>query len=282
MNSALNLQLAVARGASLEHRARSVRPPLRRSRRGARVVAPAASDPSPPAASSAGGEGRGGGRAAPVEPRFRAGARAALPFAAAAATFGASFGILAVSAGMGPVAPVVMSATAFAGSAQFAVVSTLAAGGGVAAAVAAAVLLNARYLPMSLSVAPALTGSRRRRVAESQLVVDESWALANQGGGRFDRGVLLGAGAVLYAGWVGGTVAGVAVGDVFGDPEQFGLDAAFPALFLGLLASQLHGGRALAVAGAGAAIALALTPLAPAGVPIVAASAATLVGWRRS
>src|SRR5207237_8214441 len=68
---------------------------------------------------------------------------------------------------------------------------------------AAAVLLNARYVPIGISIARGFTGGRARRLAESQLVVDESWAIA-VGAGRFDRRVLVGAGLVLYAGWVGG------------------------------------------------------------------------------
>ena len=51
-----------------------------------------------------------------------------------------------------------MSATTFAGSAQFAVTSILGTGGGAAAAIAAAVLLNARYAPISISVAPLFHG----------------------------------------------------------------------------------------------------------------------------
>jgi predicted branched-subunit amino acid permease len=188
--------------------------------------------------------------------------------------------VLARSAGMGWLAPVVMSATAFAGSAQFAAVSVLGAGGGVGAAVAAAILLNARYGPMGLAAAPAFRGGRARRLAEAQLMVDEGWALAGRGG-RFDRHVLIGAGLLLYAAWVGGTAAGALAGQALGDPKDLGLDAAFPALFLALLAGQLGSRRAGAAALAGAAIALALTPLAPPGVPIIAAAAGCLVGLRR-
>ena len=78
---------------------------------------------------------------------------------------------------MGAVGAVAMSATTFAGSAQFAAASILDDGGGAAAAIVAAVLLNARYVPISLSVASIFPGSRRRRLVESQLIVDESWAL---------------------------------------------------------------------------------------------------------
>lgn len=192
-----------------------------------------------------------------------------------------SFGVLAQAAGFGRVAAVVMSATTFAGSSQFAAVSILGGGGGAAAAVLAAVLLNSRYGPMGLAAAPALRGGAARRAAEAQLVVDEAWALAGRREGRFDRNVLIGAGLVLYAAWVGGTAVGVVAGDALGDPEALGLDAAFPALFLALLAGQIRSRRALAAAIAGAGLALSLTPLAPAGVPVLAATAAALIGLRR-
>lgn len=212
---------------------------------------------------------------------MRDGARRALPLAVAVAAFGVSFGVLAEAAGFGHLAPVVMSATTFAGSSQFAAVSIVAGGGGAAAAILAAVLLNTRYGPMGLAAAPALRGGGVRRAAEAQLVVDEAWALAGRGGGRFDRNILIGAGLVLYVAWVGGTAAGVLAGEGLGDPEALGLDAAFPALFLALLHAQIKSRRALAAAIAGAALALSLTPLVPAGLPVLAATAACLLGVRR-
>ena len=214
--------------------------------------------------------------------RYRDGARAIAPIGVAALAFGVTFGVLAREAGMDALPALTMSATTFAGSAQFAAASILGAGGGVAAAVAAAALLNARYAPISLSVASEFQGSPGRRLVESQLIVDESWAISRRPDGRYDRRLLVGAGLVLYACWVGGTLVGAAAGEALGDPESLGLDAAFPALFLALLVPQIRGRRALAAAVAGAAIALALLPLTPAGVPIVAASGACLLGWSRT
>jgi predicted branched-subunit amino acid permease len=72
----------------------------------------------------------------------------------------------------------------------------------------------------------------------------------------------------------------VAAGSALGQPETLGLDAAFPALFLALLAGQIHDRRLLLAAVAGGAIALAMVPLVPPGVPIVAASAVCLTGLR--
>jgi 4-azaleucine resistance transporter AzlC len=207
--------------------------------------------------------------------------RASIPLGVAVFGFGLSFGVLARAAGMGPVAPIVMSATTFAGSAQFAAVSVLHAGGGAAAAVVAAILLNARYAPIGVSVAPSLTGSIWSRLFHAQLVVDESWAISAEGDGRFNAAVLLGSGLTLYVSWVGGTILGSLFGNAIGDPSRWGLDAAFPALFLALLVPQLSSMRSKQAAVVGAAIALALTPLSPVGVPLIAASAACLLGWRR-
>jgi predicted branched-subunit amino acid permease len=206
--------------------------------------------------------------------------RAIAPIAPMAAIFAASFGVLATATGMGTLAPIVMSATTFAGSAQFAAASVIGSGGALAA-IGAAGLLNARYAPISLTVAPTMSGSLLSRLLQSQLIVDESWAVSRRDDGRYDRRLLVGAGLVLYACWNVGTVVGVLAGDVVGEPSDFGLDAAFAALFLAILVPQVRSRRALAAAVLGGTIALALIPFAAAGVPIVAAAAACLIGWRK-
>jgi len=210
---------------------------------------------------------------------YREGARLVGPISIAVFAFGVTFGVLARAAGMGVAAPLVMSATTFAGSAQFAVASILGASGGSAAAIAAALLLNARYVPIGVSVAKGFPGGTLRRLFGAQLVVDESWAIASRR--NFDFRVLAGAGIVLYLAWNTGTAVGVLGGGALGDPRRIGLDAAFPALFLALLVPQVRTRRALAAAFPAAAVALALIPFAAPGIPIVAASVACLLGWRR-
>ena len=214
------------------------------------------------------------------DPTYREGALLVAPISLAVFAFGIAFGVLARSEGMGVAAPLVMSATTFAGSAQFAVVSILGAAGGTATAILAGLLLNARYVPIGVSVAPGFRGSVLRRVAAAQLIVDESWAIASRR--RFDFRVLVGAGLVLYLAWNVGTVVGVLGGGAIGDPARLGLDAAFPALFLALLVPQLGLRRARAAALVAAAIAFCLIPFSAPGIPIVAASAACLIGWSRS
>ena len=153
---------------------------------------------------------------------------------------------------------VVFSAIVFAGSAQFASLAVLSGGGSALAAVVAGVLLNLRFLPMGIALGPSLRGGPLRRALVGQAVVDASWALANRGGGRFDPDM------------------------VVGDPLVLGLDAIFPAFFLGLLAPELRSRDGLRAAIGGALIALALLPFAPPGVPIIAACLAALPALRRS
>jgi len=220
----------------------------------------------------------------PVEtrsaPRIRDGVRAAIPLAPSPILFGLSFGVVAEAAGFGAVTAVVMSATTFAGAAQFAAVSVLDVGGTVAAAVMAAVLLNGRYVAISLTVASIFPGSRLRRLVESQAIVDESWALSGRRG-RFEWPILVGAGLLFYVLWIGSTALGTVVGGVFEDPNALGLDAAFAALFLALAVPYLRDRKGRQAAALAVAITLVLIPVAPAGVPLVAASAACLLGLRR-
>ena len=211
---------------------------------------------------------------------FAAGARAAIWVAVAGMLVGISFGVLAEPV-MGGVAPIVMSALMFAGSAQFAATAVLGAGGGVVAAIVAGILLNARYAPMGIALAPSLRGGPLRRAAIGQTMIDFAWAAANRGGGRFDPAFMVGVSAPCYVLWVVGTALGVFAGDLIGDPGALGLDAIFPAFFLCLLVEgELRRGPPAVVAGLGSVVALVLIPFTPAGVPIIAASACAIVGLR--
>ena len=209
---------------------------------------------------------------------FRAGVRAGLPFAAAGGVVAVSFGVVATQAGLSPVAAIVMSAIVFAGSAQFAAIAILAGGGGVGSAVGAAALMNSRFLPMGVAVAPSLPGRAPWRAAQGQTVVDASWALSVREDGSFDRWLLFGSSAVQYLTWTTGTIVGALGGDILGDPDKLGLDAVYPAFFVALLIGEMRNGRARSAAALGALIALALVPIAPAGVPVLAASLGALIG----
>lgn len=212
---------------------------------------------------------------------FRHGLRLGLPFAAVGLLLSMSFGVLAVQTGLTPLQAVVMSGLVHAGSAQFAALSVIAAGGGLAPAAAAATMMNARFLAMGIALAPSLPARPLVRALQGQAVVDPSWALANRGDGTFDRWQLFGTTVPQYVGWVTGTLIGCYAGDVLGDTDRWGLDAVFPTFFLALLVAELRRPGTRGVALLGGAVALALLPVAPAGVPILVASAAALAGLAR-
>jgi 4-azaleucine resistance transporter AzlC len=216
-------------------------------------------------------------------PSFRQGFRAGLPLAVASLALSITFGVIAQPV-IGGLEAIVMSAIVFAGSAQFAVIAVLAAGGGPIAAVAAGLLLNVRFLPMGIAIAPSLTHRPVRRAMIGQALIDFSWAASSRGGGRYDHRFMLGATAPNYPCWVGGTVIGVLCGGLIGDPTRLGLDALFPAFFLGLLleSDAASTRRGVAAALLGGALALALIPFTPPGVPVIASCLGAAVGLSRS
>ncbi|MGQ0842952.1 MAG: AzlC family ABC transporter permease [Sporichthyaceae bacterium] len=213
---------------------------------------------------------------------FRLGLRLGLPYAIANSVVALSFGVLATELGFSAFGAILTAAIVFAGGAQFAALAVLGAGGTVPAAVGSAALVNSRFLPLGIALAPSLPGRPLWRAAQGWTVVDSSWIHAKRSDGSFDRWTLFGSSGIQYAFWVLGTAVGALGGDVLPDTDELGLDAVFPAFFLALLFGELRAGRrrAMGVAAAAALLALALVPNSPAGVPVLAAGAVALVGIR--
>ncbi len=220
----------------------------------------------------------------PAPPRTGWAAGARLGATLAPATFGlaVTFGALATGTGWSLAAAVGSSLLIFSGSAQFALLTALAAGSGTPVAVGAAGLINARFLPMGAAVAGSLKGSRWRRALEGQAVVDTSWVGAYSGEGRFDREKLLGATAVQWPAWIGGTLLGALLAPSPDLVERLGLDVVFPGFYLLLLLETLGGAAGTRrVALLAALITAALLLVAPAGLALLGAGAAALLVLRR-
>jgi 4-azaleucine resistance transporter AzlC len=203
----------------------------------------------------------------------------AITIGVSAGAIGLSFGVLAVASGLSPWMAQAMSLLVFAGGSQFLALAITAAGGGAVAAVGAGILLNARHLPYGLALAPLLGGGRLRRAAAGQIVIDESTAMAlAQPTPREGERAFWAVGGILFVLWNAGTALGALAGGRLGDPETFGLDAAFPASILALLAPQLRAREGRAAAAAGAALALAATPFTRPGVPVLVACLGVALG----
>ena len=206
-------------------------------------------------------------------------ARDAIGIGLAVGVYAVSFGVLAVAAGLSAAQACVMSMLVFTGASQFAFVGVLAGGGGALAAFGPAVVLAARNAAYGLSLAPILRGRLPQRALAAQLVIDETTAMARaQDEPAAARRAFYATGVSVWVCWNLGTLIGALLGSGLGDPRTLGLDAMFPAAFLALLAPQLRRPGAPAAAIAGALIALALVPFAPAGVPVIAALAGVVPG----
>ena len=198
----------------------------------------------------------------------------------ATATFvlGLSFGAIAAGAGWGVLLPFVFSVLAFSGSAQFALVTTLPDGTAVAA-VTAAVLINARYLVMSVAITESTRGSRLRRALQAQGLVDASFVVAHRGGGRFDMARMWGASIPQWVTWSVGTLVGAVAQPSPQLMHDLGADVVFPAFFLVLAMDELRRSRRAAVGALlGAAIAGGLLLVTEPGYALLGATAAALVG----
>jgi 4-azaleucine resistance transporter AzlC len=193
----------------------------------------------------------------------------------AVGVFGASFGVLATTAGLTVAQTCAMSVLVFTGASQFAVVGVLGSGGSLGSALGSALMLAARNAAYGVAMAPTLARrSLGRRLLAAQVVIDESTAVATaQPGPRAREQAFWLTGLAVFVCWNAGTVLGALAGDAIGDPEALGLDAAFPAGFVALSVPHLRSARGRVAAACGALIALALIPLVPAGLPIVAAAA---------
>lgn len=209
--------------------------------------------------------------------------RDAVAIGLATGAYGLSYGAIAVASGLTVAQTSALSLFAFTGASQFALVGVVGAGGSVLAAVAAALLLGARNTLYAVRLSE-LLGARGRRALAAHLVIDETTAMAvAQPVPALSRRAFWLTGAAVFVCWNVATLVGAVAGGFIADPAALGLDAAFPAAFLALMAPQLRQRPALLVAVAGAAVALLATPFLPAGLPVLLAVVPALVvaRWQR-
>ena len=204
--------------------------------------------------------------------------RAAIGIGLYAMAFGASFGAISVGAGLTLPQTMVLSLVMFTGASQFAFVGVAASGGSPFAAVPAALLLGIRNAFYGVPISEILHPQGFARLWTAHFVIDETTAMAiGQATPRARRFAFWATGLILFPLWQLGSLAGALVGRAL-NPADIGLDAAAPAVFLALLWPMLRRREGRWVALGGAAVALALVPVTPPGIPVIASAAVALVG----
>jgi 4-azaleucine resistance transporter AzlC len=228
-------------------------------------------------AGAPGGDARG---AAARGPRFTGGLTASLALAPSVFVYGTVFGGLAVQSGLWPLEVLAMSLLVLAGASQFVAVPMIATGAPAAAVIVTTYVVNMRHYLMAATLAPAFRGFPRLGLAAvAHLVNDESFAVAVARRNPPDPWFYVGSAVAICAAFVGGVAVGLGVGGLVEDPRRYGLDFAFPAVFLALAASQLRRRPDWAVAVSSAVVAVALSLVLPGNWHIVVAGlAVSLVG----
>jgi predicted branched-subunit amino acid permease len=210
--------------------------------------------------------------------------RDSLSVALTVGTYGVAFGAASVAAGFSVLQTCLFSLLTFTGASQFAAVGVVASGGAAISAIGAATMLGTRNTLYGIQMAPLLQVRGLRRVVAAQVTIDESTGVALS---QAPRGVaamregfwITGLGVFLF--WNIFTLLGALGAKALGNPASWGLDAAVPAAFLGLLWPRLVSNYVRVVAVVSMAFAMLVTPWLPAGLPIIATVVVAIAfGWR--
>lgn len=196
--------------------------------------------------------------------------RTALSVAFTVGLYGAAFGAAGVTAGFSILQTCLLSILLFSGASQFAVVGIMGAGGSAVSAIATATLLGFRNALYGLQMAPILKVKGLKRILAAQITIDESTAVATLQENDADRrrGFYV-TGIGVYVFWNLFTFLGALGASAIGDPSVWGLDAAVPAAFCGLIWPRLKNKTHFVVSAVAIGWALLLTPITPAGIPII-------------
>jgi predicted branched-subunit amino acid permease len=198
--------------------------------------------------------------------------------------YGVAFGAASIAAHFSVLQTCLFSLLTFTGASQFAAVGVVAAGGAGLSAVAAATLLSTRNALYGMQMSPLLKVRGLKKIAAAHVTIDESTGVALAQTPRGTEAMrtgfwLTGLGVFIF--WNIFTLLGALGAKALGDPASFGLDAAVPAAYLGLLWPRLQTNFLRLVAVASMIFALAITSWLPAGLPIImSVLVAIAFGWR--
>ena len=203
-----------------------------------------------------------------LHPDLLAGVRAAGPIVVGILPFALITGITAVGAGLTITEVVGMSVIVFAGASQLAAIDLIGSNAPFVVVVATAVVINARMMMYSASIAPYLQAyALRVRGFAAYVLTDQAYAVSiaeYETDDRRDRiRYYLGIALTLWVVWQIGTIAGAALGASV--PDALGLDFALPLVFLALLVPAMKDAGTTTAALAAGGVALVVATI---GVPL--------------
>ena len=210
--------------------------------------------------------------------------RDSLSVSSTVGAYGVAFGAAAVANGFSVLQSCLLSLLTFSGASQFAVIGVIGAGGGALSGIATASLLGIRNGLYGVLMAPILKVRGFKRVIAAQITIDESTGVSLSQEARGESAMregfwLTGFGVFIF--WNLFTLAGALGAKAMGDPSAWGLDAAVPAAFLGLVWPRLKNSSDKLLALIAAAFAIATTPFLPAGLPIIGTALIAVIAGLR-
>ena len=195
---------------------------------------------------------------------MREGLVASLALVPSVFVYGTVFGGLAVQAGLRPLEVLGMSVFVFAGASQFVAIPMLAAGAPALAIVVTTYVINMRHYLMAATLAPSFRTFPRGWLAlVAHVINDESFAVAVARRNPPDPWVFIGSALAVSGAFLAGVSVGTPLGGLVADPARWGLDFAFPAVFLALVALQLRRRADWLVALTAAVVAVAVALVLP-------------------
>lgn len=210
--------------------------------------------------------------------------RDSLSVAIPVGAYGAAFGAASVASGFSIIQTCVLSLVLFSGASQFAVIGVIGSGGSPLSAIATAALLGLRNGLYAMRLSPVLKVGGLRRFITAQITIDESTGVALSNQPRGESAMKVGfyaTGIGVFIFWNLFTLIGALGANSLSNPSAWGLDAAVPAAFLGLLWPRLNSAPTRLAAALALLLSLLLTPVLGAGLPIISTVLiALLIGWR--
>lgn len=171
--------------------------------------------------------------------QFLAGARNELPILLGVTPFGMIYGVLAIAAGLSPLAAQAMSSIVFAGSAQFMLVQLVGLGAPALVMILTGFVVNLRHALYSASVAPHTLGLNLAwKGILSYLLTDEAYAVTivhynAETQAENKHWFFLGAGLALWTAWQISTAIGIFLGAQV--PPAWGLEFTLALTFIALV-----------------------------------------------